>query len=107
SFRNRQGYFEKLIERVSLIDVEKEISSVEELEKDATYYWYPYAEGNTFWEKALGNPVVVPSQELSRFRTQLNEEIQPAIHVDAVIKQSQLLGLIQKVSQAVAWHDTI
>jgi hypothetical protein len=34
-------------------------------------------------------------------------EIHPAIHVDAVIKQSQLMTLIQKVGQAVTWHDTI
>jgi len=107
SFRNRQGYFEKLIERISLIDIEKEILSVQELEQEATYYWYSYAEGNTFWEQALGDPVVFPAQELERFQTLLVGEIQPAIHVDAVIKQSQLLGLLQKAGQAVAWHDTI
>jgi hypothetical protein len=28
-------------------------------------------------------------------------------HVDVVIKQSHLLGLIQKASQALTWHDTI
>ena len=107
SFTNRQEYFEKLIDRISVIDIEREINIVDALEKEGTYYWYPYAERKTFWEKALGNPTVFPSQELERFRALLLGEIHPAIHVDAVVKQSQLMTLIQKVGQAVAWHDTI
>jgi hypothetical protein len=106
SFKNRQEYFEKLIERLSLIELEKEINVVDGLETEGTYYWYSYEEQKTYWEKALGNPTVFPSQELERFRTLLGE-IQPATHVDAVIKQSQLLSLIQKVSQALTWHDAI
>jgi hypothetical protein len=106
SFKNRQEYFEKLIERLSLIDLEKEIDVVDALETEGTYYWYAYEEQKTYWEKALGHPTIFPSQELERFRTLLGE-IQPATHVDAVIKQSQLLSLIQKVSQALTWHDAI
>ncbi|HEX5809959.1 MAG TPA: hypothetical protein VFY25_14920 [Anaerolineales bacterium] len=107
SFTNRQEYFEKLIDRISVIDIEREVNIVDALEKEGTYYWYPYTERKTFWEKALGNPTVFPSQELERFRALLVGEIHPAIHVDAVIKQSQLMSLIQKVGQAVVWHDTI
>jgi len=107
SFRNRQEYFEKLLERISAIDIEKEINAVDALENEGTYYWYSYAEQKTYWEKALGNPTVFPSQELNRFRTLLLGEILPATHVDALIKQSQLLGLIQKASQALTWHDAI
>jgi hypothetical protein len=107
SFKNRQDVFEQLIERLSLIDIEKEIEVVEGLEKEGAYYWYPYEEQKTYWEKALGDPTVFPSQELEKFRTLLLGEIQPATHVDAVIKQSQLLSLIQNVGQALVWHDTI
>lgn len=107
SFRNRQEYFEKLLDQISRIDIEKEINVVEALEKEGTYYWYPYEERKTYWEKALGNPTVLPSHELDRFHTLLLGEIQPAIHVDAVVKQSQLLNLIQKVGQALTWHDAI
>lgn len=107
SFRNRQEYFEKLLDRISLIDIEREIQFVDALEKEGSYYWYPYEEQKTFWEKALGSPTVLPSQELDRFKTLLLGEIHPATHVDAVIKQSQLLSLIQKASQALTWHDTI
>jgi hypothetical protein len=107
SFRNRQEYFEKLIDRLSVIDIEKEINVVDALEKEGTYYWYSYEEQKTYWEKALGSPTVFPSQELERFRTLLVGEIHPATHVDAVIKQSQLLSLIQKVGQALTWHDAI
>src|SRR5215212_64461 len=107
SFRNRQEYFEKLLDRISLIDIERETQLVNELEKEGTYYWYPFEEQKTFWEKALGSPTIFPSQELDRFKTLLLGEIYPATHVDAVIKQSQLLSLIQKASQALTWHDTI
>jgi hypothetical protein len=107
SFRNRQEYFEKLIDRISAIDIEKEINVVDGLEQEGAYYWYPYEEEKTYWEKALGNPTVFPSQELERFRTLLLGELHPAIHVDVVIKQSQLLSLIQKAGQALAWHDAI
>src|SRR5690349_7969688 len=107
SFRNRQEYFEKLLERISLIDIEKEIDAVDALENEGTYYWYSYEEQKTYWEKALGNPAVFPSQELNRFRTLLLGELHPATHVDVVIKQSQLLGLIQKASQALTWHEAI
>jgi hypothetical protein len=107
SFRNRQEYFEKLLERISLIDLQKEVNVVEALEKEGAYYWYPYEERKTYWERALGDPTVFPSQELDKFQTLLLGEIQPSIHVDAVIKQSQLLSLIQKVSQALAWHDAL
>jgi hypothetical protein len=107
SFRNRQEYFEKLLDRISVVDIEKEIRVVETLEKEGAYYWYPYEEEKTYWQRALGSPTVFPSHELDRFQTLLLGEIRPAIHVDAVIKQSQLLSLIQKVSQALAWHDTI
>ncbi|HLO28745.1 MAG TPA: hypothetical protein VK249_06405, partial [Anaerolineales bacterium] len=107
SFKNRQEYFEKLIDQIGAIDVEKEINAVDALENECTYYWYSYAERKTYWEKALGNPTVFPSQELGRFRSLLVGEIQPASHVDVVLKQSQLLGLIQKVGQALAWHDAI
>jgi hypothetical protein len=107
SFQNRQEYFEKLLERISVIDVQKEIDVVDALETEGTYYWYSYEELKTYWEKALGNPILFPSQELERFRTLLVGEIQPATHVDVVIKQSQLLSLIQKAGQALAWHDTI
>jgi hypothetical protein len=106
SFRNRQEYFEKLIDRISLIDIEKETDVVDALEKEGTYYWYSYEERKTYWEKALGNPTVFPSHELDRFQTLLGE-IQPATHVDVVIKQSQLLSLIQKVGQALVWHGAI
>src|SRR5215207_1395863 len=106
SFRNRQEYFEKLLDRLSVIDIEKESSVVDALEQEGTYYWYPYEEQKTYWEKALGIPTVFPSRELERFQTLL-AEIHPATHVDVVIKQSQLLSLIQKVSQALTWHDTI
>src|SRR5215216_3639790 len=81
SFRNRQEYFEKLLDRISLIDIEKEISVVDALEKEGTYYWYSYEEQKTYWEKALGSPTVFPSQELERFQTLLLGEIQPATHV--------------------------
>ena len=107
SFRNRQEYFEKLLEQISRIDIEKEIQAVEALEKEGAYYWYPYEERTTYWEKALGSPAVFPSRELDRFQALLLSEIRPAIHVDAVIKQSQLLSLIQKVGQALTWHDAI
>ena len=107
SFRNRQEYFEKLIERLSGIELQKEIEVIDTLEKEGTYYWYPYEERKTYWEKALGAPTVFPSQELERFQTLLVGEIRPATHVDAVVKQSQLLSLIQKVSQALTWHDAI
>ena len=107
SFKNRQEVFETLIDRLSRIDLEKEIQVVEALETEGAYYWYPYEEQKTFWEKALGSPSVFPSQELERFQTLLLGEIQPATHVDAVIKQSQLLSLIQKVGQALVWHDAI
>jgi hypothetical protein len=107
SFRNRQEYFEKLLDRLSHIELEKEIHVVEALEKEGAYYWYPYEERKTYWEKALGSPTVFPSQELDRFKTLLLGEIQPSIHVDALIKQSQLLSLIQKVGQALTWHDAI
>ncbi len=107
SFRNRQEYFEKLLERISVINVEKEINAVDALENEGTYYWYSYEEQKTYWEKALGTPTVFPSQELERFRTLLLGEIYPATHVDVVIKQSQLLGLIQKAGQALTWHDAI
>jgi hypothetical protein len=107
SFKNRQAYFETLIERIGAIDLQKEVQVVEALEKEAAYYWYPYEEQNGYWEKALGSPAVFPSQELTRFQTLFLGEIQPSIHVDAVIKQSQLLSLIQKVGQALAWHDAI
>ena len=107
SFKNRQEVFEKLIERLSLIDMEKETQVVEALETEGAYYWYPYEEQKTYWEKVLGNPTVMPSQELDKFQTLLRGEIQPSVHVDAVIKQSQLLSLIQNVGQALAWHDTI
>src|SRR5215207_1681886 len=107
SFRNRQEYFEKLLERVSLIDIEREIDDVDALETEGIYYWYPYEEQKTYWEKVLGSPTVFPSQELARFQTLLLGELHPATHVDVVIKQSQLLSLIQKVSQALTWHDTI
>src|SRR5215211_5788933 len=73
SFRNRQEYFEKLIERISAIDIEKEINVVDALEKEGRYYWYSYEEQKTYWEKALGTPTVFPSQELARFRTLLGE----------------------------------
>ena len=91
----------------AVIDIEKEINVVDALEKEGTYYWYPYEERKTYWEKALGSPTVFPSQELDRFQTLLLGEIQPATHVDVVIKQSQLLSLIQKVGQALTWHDAI
>jgi hypothetical protein len=107
SFKNRQEYFEKLLEQISRIDIEREIQAVDALEKEGAYYWYPYEEQKTYWEKALGNPTIFPSHELNRFHTLLLGEIQPAIHVDAVIKQSQLLNLIQKVGQALTWHDAI
>ena len=107
SFKNRQAYFEKLIDRISAIDLQKEINVVDALEQEATYYWYSYEEQDTYWEKALGNPTVFPSQELGRFQTLFLGEIHPSIHVDAVIKQSQLLSLIQKVGQALTWHDAI
>jgi hypothetical protein len=107
SFRNRQEYFEKLLDRISVIDIEKEINVVDALENEGTYYWYSYAEQKTYWEKVLGNPPVFPSQELERFKTLLVGEIHPATHVDMVIKQSQLLGLIQKAGQALTWHDAI
>ena len=107
SFRNRQEVFEKLIERLGLIDMEKEIQVVQALEKEGAYYWYPYEERTTFWERALGSPTLFPSRELDRFKTLLLGEIQPAIHVDAVIKQSQLMSLIQKAGQALTWHDAI
>ena len=107
SFKNRQEVFEKLVERLSLIELEKEIDVVEALEKEGAYYWYPYEEQKTYWEKALGNPTVFPSQELERFQALLLGEIRPATHVDVAIKQSQLLSLIQKVGQALAWHDAI
>src|SRR5215216_1056679 len=81
SFGNRQEYFEKLIERISVIDVEKEINAAQELDKEGTYYWYSYEEQKTYWEKALGSPTVFPSQELERFQTLLLGEIQPATHV--------------------------
>ena len=106
SFRNRQEYFEKLIDRLSLIDLQKEINVVDALEKEGTYYWFSYEEQKMYWEKALGTPAVFPSQELERLQMLLGE-IQPATHVDAVIKQSQLLSLIQKVGQALTWHDAI
>ena len=64
-------------------------------------------EQKTYWEKALGTPTVFPSQELERFRTLLLGELHPATHVDVVIKQSQLLSLIQKAGQALTWHDAI
>ena len=60
SFRNRQEYFEKLIDRLSLIDIEKEINVLDALEKEGTYYWYSYEEQKMYWEKALGNPTVFP-----------------------------------------------
>jgi hypothetical protein len=107
SFRNRQEYFEKLLDRISVIDIEKEINAVDALETEGTYYWYSYEEQKTYWEKALGTPTVFPSQELERFRMLLLGELQPATHVDVVIKQSQLLGLIQKAGQALTWHDAI
>ena len=107
SFRNRQEYFEKLLDQISRIDIEKEINVVDALEKEGTYYWYPYEEQKTYWEKALGNPTIFPSQELDRFQTLLLGEIHPATHVDVVIKQSQLLSLIQKAGQALTWHDAI
>jgi hypothetical protein len=107
SFRNRQEYFEKLLDRISVIDIEKEINVVDALENEGTYYWYSYAEQKTYWEKVLGNPPVFPSQELERFKTLLVGEIHPATHVDRVIKQSQLLSLIQKAGQALTWHDAI
>ena len=107
SFKNRQEYFEKLLEQISRIDIEREIQAVDTLEKEGAYYWYPYEERKAYWEKALGNPTIFPSHELDRFHTLLLGEIQPAIHVDAVIKQSQLLSLIQKVGQALVWHDAI
>jgi hypothetical protein len=107
SFKNRQEVFEKLIERLSQIDIDKEIQVVDALEQEGGYYWYPYEEQATYWEKALGSPTVIPSQELERFQTLLLNELHPATHVDAVIKQSQLLPLIQKVGQALTWHDAI
>jgi hypothetical protein len=107
SFKNRQAYFETLIERAAAIDLQKEVHVVEALEKEAAYYWYPYEEQTFYWEKALGNPTVFPSRELERFQALFLGEIQPSIHVDAVIKQSQLLSLIQKVGQALAWHDAV
>ena len=107
SFKNRQEVFETLIERLSGIDLEKETQVVESLETEGAYYWYPYEEQKTFWEKALGSPTLFPSQELDKFRALLLGEIQPATNVDAVIKQSQLLSLIQKVGQALVWHDAI
>src|SRR5918993_453947 len=94
SFRNRQEYFEKLLEQITRIDIDKEINLVEALEKEGAYYWYSYEEQKTYWEKALGSPTIFPSHELDRFHTLLLGEIQPAIHVDAVVKQSQLLSLI-------------
>lgn len=107
SFKNRQEYFEKLLERLSIVELEKEITIVDALEKEAAYYWYPYEEQTTYWEKTLGTPAVFPSQELKRFQALMLGELQPATHVDAVVKQSQLLGLIQNMSQALTWHDGI
>ena len=107
SFKNRQEVFEKLLERLSAIELEKETGVVEALETEGAYYWYPYEEQKTYWEKALGTPTLFPSQELERFRALLLGELYPATHVDAVVKQSQLLSLMQKAGQAVAWHETI
>src|SRR5690349_5261881 len=83
SFRNRQDVFEKLIERLSLIDMERETQVVDTLEQEGAYYWYPYEEQSLYWEKVLGTPTVFPSQELERFKTLLFGEIQPVTHVDA------------------------
>src|SRR5215207_4188346 len=77
SFRNRQEYFEKLLDGIGVIDLEREIQVVDEMEKEGTYYWYSYEEQKTYWEKVLGSPTVFPSQELDRFRTLLLGEIQP------------------------------
>jgi hypothetical protein len=107
SFKNRQEVFETLIDRLSGIDLEQEIQAVQALEAEGEYYWYPYQEQKTYWEKALGSPIAFPSQELERFQSLLRGELQPATHVDAVIKQSQLLKLIQNVGEALAWHDAI
>ena len=106
-FVNRQEYFEKLLEQINGIDVDKEIQAVDALEKECTYYWYAYAERKTYWEKALGNPVKFPSQELYQFQALLLGEILPAIHVDKVIQQSQLFDLIKKVGEALVWHHAI
>jgi hypothetical protein len=107
SFKNRQDVFETLLERLSAIELDKEIDVVDILEREAAYYWYSYEEQKTYWERALGTPTVLPSQELARFQALLLGELQPATHVDAPIKQSQLLHLIQKVGEAVTWHDAI
>ena len=107
SFKNRQEVFETLIERLSGIDLENEIQVVQALEAEGAYYWYPYQEQTMYWERALGSPTLFPSQELERFQTLLQGELQPATHVDAVIKQSQLMKLIQSVGEALVWHDAI
>ena len=104
SFRNKQEYFENLISLVSRIDIEIETEFVNALERECESYWYSYVERKTYWEKALGNPPRFPSAELHGFRTLLVTEINPEIDVDMVIKQSQLLGLMKKIGDALEWH---
>ena len=104
SFKHLQQHFEGLIALASKIDIGAEIKVAEALENECTYYWYSYTERKTFWEKALGKPIKLPSAELNHFQTLLVTDINPRIDVDMVIRQSQVLGLMTKLGEALAWH---
>jgi hypothetical protein len=107
SFKHRQEQLEKLIDLLKEIDVERELQAASELEDECTFYWYSYAESKTYWEKALGFPPQFPSTELNHLQTLLVSEINPEIDIDTVIKQSQLLSLIQRIGMVLEWHTII
>jgi hypothetical protein len=107
NFRSRKRRLEWLIDQISLIDIESEIRSVDKLEEECTYYWYSHQERKTYWEKALGNPVVLPSEKLYDFQALLVGEINPDIEIDVVIKQSQMIELMEKIESALSFYEII
>ncbi|SRR6266498_2375430 len=107
TFKRLQEHFEKLIMLISDINLEKEIEFIKMLEKNCEDYWYSFAERKTYWEKALGIPTKLPSTELNSFRALIVAEINPAIAIDMVIKQSRILDLMRKLGEAITWHDSI
>jgi hypothetical protein len=107
NFRSRKRRLEWLIDQVNIIDIESEVRSADKLEAECTYYWYSHQERKAYWEKALGSPVILPSEKLYDFQALLVGEINPEIDVYVIIKQSQIIGLIEKVGSALEFHEAI